>query len=69
MNRTIAAESYEFSLGGTAYGEATHVGLHVTEEDGTRTTLALPLRDAETVGRMLVSHVDYVAQRPLRGWE
>ncbi|SHT43537.1 Uncharacterised protein [Mycobacteroides abscessus subsp. abscessus] len=67
-DRTITATRYEFSLGGETEGEATHVGLHVTEQDGTRTTLAMPVRDAELVGKMLVSHADYVAQRPPRDW-
>ncbi|WP_349269154.1 hypothetical protein MPNTM1_04604 [Mycolicibacterium parafortuitum] len=68
-DRTITAGRYEFSLGGTTYGEATHVGLHIIESDGTRTTVALALDDAERVGKLLVSHVDYAAQRPPRNWD
>jgi hypothetical protein len=64
--QTINAELYEFSLGGHG-DETTHVGLHITH-DGTRTTLALPIADAEIVGRMLVSHADYVNGRPPRDW-
>lgn len=66
-DRTIEAERYEFSLGGQG-DETTHVGLHAVEDDGTRTTLALDLRDAETVGRMLIAHADFVAGRPPRDW-
>jgi len=42
--------------------------LHAVEADGTRTTLALPLDDAERVGKLLVAHADYVAGRPPRDW-
>lgn len=69
MNRTIEAEAYGFSIGSHDDAEqATHVGLHVIEADGTRTTLALPEQDAQVVGRMLCAHSDYLAQRPPRDW-
>lgn len=65
-DQTITGDLYEFSLGGQG-DEATHVGLHVTHGDN-RTTLALPVADAEVIGRMLVAHADAIAGRPPRNW-
>jgi hypothetical protein len=67
-DRTITGEYFEFGVGGQANTEQnTHVALHIIEADGTRTTLALPARDAEVVGKVL-AHSDFVAGRPPRDW-
>lgn len=65
---TIAGDYYEFSLGGQADNdEPTHIGLHIITGDN-RLTVALPIADAEVIGKVLVGHCDYVAGRPPREW-
>ncbi len=68
--QTITADHYEFSLGRNAAEvdeTITHLALHLIEGDY-RYTVAMPLADAERVGKLLVSHTDYVAGRPPREW-
>ncbi|SKK75340.1 Uncharacterised protein [Mycobacteroides abscessus subsp. massiliense] len=65
--QTIEPDDYELSLGGTEYGTATHVGLHMTHGT-TRTTVAFSVPDAERIGKLLVAHADYVNGRPPRDW-
>jgi hypothetical protein len=66
---TITADHYEFSFGRHAGNDdtITHLALHMIEGDQ-RYTLAMTLADAEQVGKLLVSHTDYVAGRPPRDW-
>lgn len=67
---TITADHYEFSFGRHASNDdetITHLALHAIAGDD-RYTLALTLADAEQVGKLLVGHADYVAQRPPRDW-
>ena len=68
--QTITADHYEFSFGRHADSgdeTITHLALHVIEGD-TRYTLAMPLADAERVGKLMVSHSDYVAGSTPRNW-
>lgn len=68
--QTITADHYEFSFGRHAAIDddtITHLALHMIEGDS-RYTLAMTLADAEQVGKLLVSHADYVAGRPPRDW-
>jgi hypothetical protein len=48
-------------------GGITHLALHLIESDH-RYTVAMPLADAERVGKLLVSHADYAAGPPPRDW-
>lgn len=68
--QTITADHYEFSFGRYADHDdntITHIGLHAIAGDE-RYTIAMPLADAERVGKLLVGHADYAAGRPPREW-
>ena len=69
-NRTIEPACYEFATNAEYHDitTATHVALIAVEDDGTRTTVALAVPDAEVVGKLLVGHADAIAQRPPRDW-
>lgn len=69
--QTITADHYEFSFGrhsDSGDDTITHLALHMIEGDS-RYTLAMTLADAEQVGKLLVSHTDYVAGRPPGNWD
>ncbi|OBG89403.1 hypothetical protein A5699_14170 [Mycobacterium sp. E802] len=69
-DRTIEPAYFEFATNATDgdITTATHIALITVEGDGTRTTTALAVQDAEVVGKLLIGHADAVAQRPPRDW-
>lgn len=66
-NIDIDAASYDFLLDDETRDE-TYIGLRVNTRDGGSITIPMPGQDAETVGRLLIAHADYVAGRPPRSW-
>lgn len=67
-DRTIDPASIAFKFGGETTDATTHIGLAISEDDGTVTTVALPIHDAMAVGTSLVACCDSLAGRPVRSW-
>ncbi len=69
-DRTIEPAYYEFATNAADNDitNATHIALIAVEADGTRTTTALAVPDAELVGKLLIGHHDAIVGREPRDW-